>query len=153
MPDMSHSHDTHTLTRDLTASADTVFAAFSDAKARATWSCPSPDLNMSMSHADFRPGGQDTSICGPGPAEGFAVETHYHAITAPSTILSTEILRMGNDIATISLVTIQITPLASGSQISVTLQSTSPGGPDDIAEVQQGWQAALENLAQYLTSG
>ena len=149
---MSHNHDTHTLTRDLTAAPETVFAAFSDDKARAIWTGPSEDLNMSMSHADFSAGGRDQSICGPGPAEGVVVDTHYHAITPPSAILSTEILRMGPDIACISLVTIQITAKGDGSQISVTLQSTTPDDPANITEVQQGWQAALENLAQYLAN-
>lgn len=150
---MSHSHDTHTLTRDLAAAPETVFAAFSDAKARGIWTYPSPDLNMAMTHADFREGGSDTSLCGPGPAEGVSVETLYHAITAPSAILSTEILRVPGSIECISLVTIQIAPQQSGSRISVTLQSTSPTDAANITEVQQGWMAALENLAEYLNSG
>ncbi len=153
MPKMPHAHETHTLHRDLAADPATVFAAFSDAKARAIWTSPSPDLNMTLQQADFREGGRDLSICGPGPAEGVAVETHYHAITANSAILSTEILRMPGSIECISLVTIQIEPRGAASRISVTLQSASPSDAANIAEVQQGWQAALENLAGHLANG
>ncbi len=146
---MSIHHATLTLERSLKASPAKVWNAYADPEARAVWGVPSPDINMSYQEADFRPGGRDLCVCGPGPAEGVTVEALYHAITPEAQIVSTEIIGMPGAPEAISLVTTQMAAADGGTQITVTIQVTSLAGPEMEAELRGGWEAALANLAAY----
>ena len=66
---------------------------------------------------------------------------------------SNDITIVSSDFAPLTSKTWRTEMKGDGTQISVTLQSTTPDDPANITEVQQGWQAALENLAQYLANG
>ncbi|MEO1789483.1 MAG: SRPBCC domain-containing protein [Pseudomonadota bacterium] len=143
-------HGTFTLERSLAAAPARVWAAFAEAEARAIWGTPSPELNMTFSETDFRVGGRDLCICGPGPAEGVTVETHYHAIDPGHRIVSTELIGMPADPDGVSLVTVVMQPDGAGTALAVTVQSVSLGTEDSIAEIEGGWTAALGNLEAYL---
>ncbi|MEL6645359.1 MAG: SRPBCC domain-containing protein [Pseudomonadota bacterium] len=143
-------HGTFTLERSLAAAPARVWAAFAEAEARAIWGIPDPALNMTFSGTDFRVGGRDLCLCGPGPAEGVTVETLYHAIDPGHRIVSTELIGMPADPDGASLVTVMMAPDGDGTALTVTVQSVSLGEDDSIAEIEGGWTAALGNLERYL---
>lgn len=147
---MTTRHGTVTLNRTLKAAPARVWAAFADPEARAAWSIPSPDLNMRFAEADFRVGGRDLCVCGPGPAEGVTVETVYHAIDPETRMVSTEVIGMPAAPGAASLVTVALAPVGEGTALAVTLQSVSLGTDDMLAEVRDGWEGALTNLDGYL---
>ena len=63
-------HATIALNHVYPASAERVFAAFADPRARAEWSAPSNDT-LVYEEADFREGGRDVFRCGPPQALKF----------------------------------------------------------------------------------
>ncbi len=146
-------HDTHVLNRQFKATPEAVFAAFEDPKARAIWSPPTPEINLAFKEADFREGGRDLCICGPGPAEGVAVETFYHSIARPSRIVFTETISDPSQMAGASLVTVEISPDGGGAALKLTLQIVSLGEENMVDEVFGGWTASLGNLERYLADG
>ena len=144
-------HGTLTFERQLKKPPATVFKAFADPEARGVWSPPTPELNMTFSETDFRPGGRDLCVCGPGPAEGVTVETMYHAIVDGQQIVMTEIIGTPDGAETVALVTTEFAARGPGTDLRVTVQGVSLGDEDGLAEMEGGWTAALENLERYLT--
>ncbi|MEM1065482.1 MAG: SRPBCC domain-containing protein [Pseudomonadota bacterium] len=146
---MTVHHATLTLERSLKAPPAKVWNAYADPDARSVWGVPSPDINMTFQEADFRAGGRDLCVCGPGPAEGVTVETLYHSIEHEARIVTTEIIGMPGAPDAVTLVTVQFAATANGTQLTVTIQATSLAGPEMEAELRGGWEAALANLAAY----
>ncbi|MEM9342551.1 MAG: SRPBCC domain-containing protein [Pseudomonadota bacterium] len=143
-------HGTLTFERQLKKPPATVFKAFADTDARSIWAPPTPDLNMTYSESDFRTGGRDLCVCGPGPAEGVTVETLYHAITEGRQIVMTEIIGTPDGAETVALVTTELSARSTGTELKVTIQGVSLGEMDGLAEMEGGWTAALANLERYL---
>ncbi len=147
---MTTLHDTLVLERTFKAAPEAVFNAFADPKARAVWGPPMPEINMSFKEADFREGGRDVCICGPGPAEGVTVETLYHAIAKPTRIVFTETISAPDQMEGASLVTVEVAVAGPGAALKVTLQVVSLGEENTVDEVHGGWTASLGNLERYL---
>ena len=147
---MTTRHGTLTFERSLKAAPTRVWAALSEPEARATWGPPTPELNMAFEHADFRVGGRDLCVCGPGPAEGVTVETFYHAIDPETRIVFTEVIGMPSAPEGASLVTVALAPEADGTALKITLQVVSLGEEDMLAEMEGGWGSSLGNLEAYL---
>ena len=136
--------------RQIAHPATRVFGAFSDPEARAIWTPPTPDLNMGYAETDFRPGGKDLCICGPGPAEGIRVETYYHEIQPDRRIVSTETIGFEGAPEAVSLVTAEFTETGGATDLTVIIQVTNLSEEDMERELNEGWTASLENLARYL---
>lgn len=149
---MTEALDTLRFDRRFSRAPTEVFAAFAETDARATWGPPTPDLGMHFTEADFRVGGRDLCVCGPGPAEGVEVLTLYHAITEPSLIVFTEILRVGGTPTSAALVTVDIAADGDGTALNLAVQISGFGDPDAIPEMTAGWTASLENLSAYLAA-
>ncbi len=143
-------HETLTLERQLAHPPATVFAAFQDPEARAIWSPPSPEMNMTFTETAFEVGGRDLCVCGAGPAEGVTVDTLYHAIETDTRIVFSEAIGMPGAPEAVSLVTVTMAPKASGTTLSVVIQITDLSGGSVVPEVKGGWTTSLGNLETYL---
>lgn len=147
---MTTRHGTLTFDRTLNAAPSSVWAAFAEPEARATWGPPTPEINMAFKHADFRVGGRDLCVCGPGPAEGVTVETYYHAIDPETRIVFTEVIGMPAAPEGASLVTVALAAEGGGTALKITLQVVSLGEEDMLADLEGGWGSSLGNLEDYL---
>lgn len=105
---------------------------------------------MRFERSDFRVGGSELCICGPGPAEGVRVETFYHSIEDDRRIIFTEAIGMEGAPESVCLVTVELEENGKVTELRIVVQATSIGGAEMISEVKGGWTASLDNLAAYL---
>ncbi|QUS54679.1 SRPBCC family protein [Pseudovibrio brasiliensis] len=143
-------HDTIIIREKLEASAEEVFAAWEDPKARMVWGVPSDDEAIAFLENDFRVGGLDVHQCGQKGDLRFRVETRYQDIRRPDLLLFTERVSTGDMLLSASLITVVLKELGSATELGVTVQVTSMVGADMIEATRGGWQASLARLAGYL---
>ena len=140
--------DTLIVTRDIACPPARLFALMTDREARQTWGAPDDRTVMRIDAFDLRPGGHELSVCGPAEAPEFQVRMDFHVIDAPSRLIGTETLDLGEGPAAISLVTHEIAAEGAGSRLTVTIQAASLVGPDMMDGYREGWTGALGNLAR-----
>ncbi|MFS8182330.1 SRPBCC family protein [Pseudovibrio denitrificans] len=143
-------HDTIIIREKLGASAEEVFAAWEDPKARVVWGVPSDDEAIAFLENDFRVGGLDVHQCGQKGDLRFRVETRYHDIRRPDLLLFTERVSTGDMLLSASLITVAMKEQDNATELSVTVQVTSMVGMDMIEATRGGWQASLVRLSGYL---
>ena len=88
-------HATIVLERDISASADRVFAALADPRERASWGVPSDTAVLIYDATDFRVGGADHFRCGSRDDPKFHGHTVYTAIVPGQSIVSSETVTVG----------------------------------------------------------
>lgn len=142
-------HGTLSFERALNHDPHRVFAAFAEVDARAAWAPPSPDFAMTFRETDFRVGGRDICVCGPGPTEGVTVETLYHVIEQDRRILFTEVVGYPGAPEAVGLVSVELTLKQGATQMKVTVQLTGLS-PDAERDIGSGWAASIDNLERYL---
>ncbi len=146
------SHDTITIKRTLKAPIENVFAAWANPEARALWGRPSDDEGFKHLETDFRVGGTDIGLCGPKDDLRYRVETKYHDIRSPHTILSTETISTEGSLLSISLISVHFAETGNQVDLTLTIQISSLVGEQMIEGNKAGWPAALDNLARYLNA-
>lgn len=139
-------HDTLTLTRDIACSPERLFHVMTDRDLRQKWSAPDNESVVIIDRFDCRPGGREETRCGPKDAPEFNTIGDFHVVT-PEFLCFTETLVIGGQPTSISLCSHEITASSGGSHLRVTLQITSLAGPDMFKDYNNGWSAALDNLA------
>ena len=144
-------HATVTLEHSYSAPVERVFSEFADPVARARWSAPSED-ELVYDEADFQIGGKDVFRCGPKGDLKFRGETHYLAIVANASVVSSETVDVDGQRVAAALTTLDFEPTESGTNLKVTIQVVSFVGPDMIRSYESGNKSALENLARHLSS-
>lgn len=140
--------ETLVLERDIKTSPDRLFALMSDPAARRIWSAPSEDVVIEIDESDIRPGGREVARCGPKEAPDFTATSDFHLVSAPGRFVLSETLTVGGELLSVSLVTQEIQPTATGSALKVTLQIVSVSGPDTIGGYSEGWAGALDALTR-----
>lgn len=139
--------ETIVMERTYRASPARVFAAWSDAGARARWGRPSPDVIIVYDKADFRVGGLDDSRCGTPDDLRFRAVVRYLEITQDRRIIFAEHVSEAGVSRGAALITVDITPDGAGARLTLTLQVSSIDGPGMLQGYRQGWEPALDNLA------
>lgn len=151
MTDPALLHDTITIKKTINASTREVFNAWADPAARSEWGPPSEDEAIEFVENDFRIGGRDVSWCGQKGNLGFRVETLYYDIRPPERLLFTERVSMGDNLLSVSLVTVVLSDSGGTTTLGLTVQIASLVGEGMISGNRVGWEAALTNLDLYLT--
>ena len=141
-------HDTLTFERDYPASPARVYAAFSSPEARARWAVPEGDV-MTYDQADFSVGGYDVCRCGSPGALVNTINTRYLDIVPRERIVTAERTDRDGSLLGVSLNTLELIPLLSGTRLKMTIQL---GVSDARARqgYQAGWSVVLEQLNQEL---
>ena len=145
-------HATIKLEHWYSAPPERVFSEFADPVSRARWSAPSND-ELIYDEADFRVGGKDAFRCGPKGDLRFFGETHYLHIVPNERVVSSETVDVDSQRLAVALTTFDFEPRDGGTNLTVTVQVVSFGGPDMIHGYESGNKSALKNLSQYLGSG
>jgi uncharacterized protein YndB with AHSA1/START domain len=143
-------YETLTLTRDITCSPAQLFRTMTDRELRQKWSAPDDDSVVVIDAFDCRPGGRETTRCGPTEAPEFSTIGDFHVVT-PEFLSFTETLIAGGETLSISLCSHEVSATDTGCHLRVTLQITSLAGPDLFSEYSQGWSAALDKLSLLAT--
>jgi uncharacterized protein YndB with AHSA1/START domain len=149
MTDRHVLHATFTLEPSYPAAPARVFAAWADPAAKARWFA-GPEVAHEL---DFRVGGRETAsraAAGQNPALRF--ESVYHDIVADERIVYSGQLFAGDQLATVSLTTVEFRPGRQGTQIVLTEQGTFLDGFEDPSWREEGTRQQLAALAAELSS-
>jgi uncharacterized protein YndB with AHSA1/START domain len=150
MTDRHVLHATFTLEPSYPAPLSRVFAAWADPAAKARWFA-GPDAQHAL---DFRIGGRETAYR---PADGnqpaLTFESVYHDIVSDERIVYSSTLSAGDQVATVSLTTVQFRAAAGGTQLMLTEQGTFLDGYEDPSWREEGTSQQLAALAAELTEG
>jgi uncharacterized protein YndB with AHSA1/START domain len=140
-------HATIVMERTYNASPPRVFAAWESPEARARWSAPTPDITIRYEEADFREGGRDVVRCiEPGGAD-FVAHVHYLDIRQDRRLVFAEAVSNGSLRVSAALISVELSQAGAGTRLALTLQIASFDGSGMEAGYQEGWSAALDNLA------
>ncbi|MFB6988097.1 SRPBCC family protein [Streptomyces sp. NPDC056178] len=146
MTDHVVTHATFTLERLYTASPATVFAAWAAPEAKARW-FSGPDAEHEL---DFRVGGREVNRGRSGGGPVLTFESWYRDIVQDERIVYTSTLSEGQDLATVSLTTVEFLPEGGGTRLLLTEQSTFLDGREEPSWREQGTGKWLDALAAEL---
>ncbi|MCF2869666.1 SRPBCC domain-containing protein [Octadecabacter sp. G9-8] len=138
--------DTFTYTRDIALSPARLWPLLTNADMRAIWGAPDQDVTLETLSSDVRVGGTDHQRCGPADAPDFESYTRWYNLNEPTDAVYTETIEAGGMALGASLVTLQVTPNASGATLCVTVAVSSFVGADMIGEFKGGWDGSMANL-------
>ncbi|MFI7611178.1 SRPBCC family protein [Nonomuraea terrae] len=139
---MTVTHATFTLQRTYPAEPAKVFAAWADPETKARWFAPGGGHEL-----EFRVGGREINRSPAGESgKPLTFESWYRDIVAGSRIVYTSCLYGGDDLATVSLTTVEFAPADDGTLLTLTEQATFLDGREDPSWRRQGtgdWLDAL----------
>ncbi len=135
-----------TFNRALPLPPDQLWHLLTDAETRGLWNAPGEGMVMDVVSSDFKTGGLERHRCGSADAPEFEVETRWYRIDAPTDAVFTETVEIGGSPIATSLVTYRLLPVATGSDLHITVAISSFVGAEAEAEFKAGWEAGLNNL-------
>lgn len=141
-------HTTLVMERTYSASPSRVFNAWSDLESRKRWSAPAPHMRIDYEQADFREGGRDVSRCIEPGIEDYVADVRYIDIRRDQRIVFAEEVSHGNRRQAAALISVELTPKGDATHLLLTMQVASFDGTNMEAGYDQGWTAALNNLAK-----
>ena len=149
---MQHNERDFEITKQVDASIEDVFRAFTEAGQIAGWWGPE-GYHVTDVTSDPRPGGEFRLVMR-GPEEpGQLVEGTYREVSAPSRIVA-EISAAAPDGSPLvrAILTIDLAPASSGTEIHLSAHGTafSPKGGGMLAGMQEGWASSLTSLERFL---
>jgi uncharacterized protein YndB with AHSA1/START domain len=148
MTDRHVLHATFTLQPSYPATPTRVFTAWAAPAAKARWFA-GPEAEHEL---DFRVGGRETARrAADGNRPALTFESVYHDIVPDERIVYSSSLFVGDQLATVSLTTIQFRPVADGTQLVLTEQGTFLDGYEDPDWREEGTSKQLAALAAELT--
>jgi uncharacterized protein YndB with AHSA1/START domain len=153
MTERSVEHDTFTLERNYGAAPPKVFAAWADPAAKARWFRGPEEWEAGPYELDFRVGGREVSSGGP---QGGPVHTYnavYLDIVPDTRIIYAYDMYMDETRISVSLATVQLEPVATGTRLTLTEHGAFLDGLDFAAQRKQGTGSLLDALGQALQAG
>ncbi len=145
-------HDTFVLERAYPTGPERVFAAFADTATKRRWFAESSGHDVESFEMDFRVGGAERARYrfrpdGPFPDVSMSSDGIYLEITPDRRIVLAHSMAMDGRIFSASLVTIELLPTATGTDLICTHQGAFFEGADGPAMRKEGWRLLLEQLA------
>ena len=148
-------HGAFTITRELPHAVERVYAAWSDAKAKAAWfSGPSGQWTPLEREMDFRVGGRERAR-GRWTKSGVVTDfqAHYLDIVPLRRIVYAYNMHVDEKKISVSLATIQLESLAAKrTRMTVTEQGAFLDGYDDAGSREHGTGALMDALAKSLST-
>lgn len=141
-------HATMVLERTYKAAPARVFAAWESVKAREQWAAPNDNVRVRYTEADFREGGLDVTACVESDGKTFDTRNFYLSIERETRIVFTEQIFQEGFQLSAAIVSVEFEAAGAGTRQVVTLQIASFVGDDMVHGYDQGWTAALDQLAK-----
>jgi uncharacterized protein YndB with AHSA1/START domain len=148
-------HGTFVIERDYPKPADQVFAAFSTAAAKRAWFRPPAEWAMEPAEFDFTVGGAErhVSVSPDGIRHGY--DGRYVDIVTDARIVFSYAMDYNGERLSVSLVTVEFAPTASGTHMTFTEQGAYflDGDRDQIVAGREwGTRIGLDQLDGYLAA-
>jgi len=145
MTDRCVVHSTFTLERVYQTPIDRVFAAWADPSVKARWFSPAGPHEL-----DFRVGGREVNRGRDQDGQVLTFESHYHDIVVAQRLVYTSTLSVEENVVTVSLTTVELTPDGEGARLVLTEHGAFLDGYEQPAWREQGTGAWLDALAAEL---
>jgi uncharacterized protein YndB with AHSA1/START domain len=144
-------HGTFVIERELPHPPERVYAAWSDAKAKAAWfSGPSGQWTPLEREMDFRVGGRERAKGQWNSGVVTDFQAHYLDIVPLRRIVYAYNMHVDEKKISVSLATIELEPTAKGTRMKVTEQGAFLDGYDDAGSREHGTGALMDALAKSL---
>jgi uncharacterized protein YndB with AHSA1/START domain len=145
-------HDSFSIERTYPVAPERVFAAWTTVEAKAQWFGNEEGIEpVGEQTLDFRVGGREHFSA---KAEGklFDFDAIYYDIVDNERIVWSYDMRMDGRRISVSVATVQISPVAGGSRLVMTEQGAYLDGLDTNDQRREGTEQFLDNLAGFLAT-
>lgn len=147
MTESSVTHATFTVKRDYDASPTRVFAAFADPAIKARWFAGPDEWTTTEYELDFRVGGQEVNSGGPRGGPLHTMHAQYYDIVPERRIVFAYEMQLDQTRLSVSLATVELMAMGSGTRLTFTEQGAFLDGYDDPAGRERGTRDLLDALA------
>jgi len=149
MTERSVTHGTFTIDRSYPATPVRVFAAFTDANAKARWFCDPDDPQTDGYELDFRVGGGERFVSKHESAT-YRYESRYCDIVPDQRIVLTYEMYADDARMSVSVATVEITPDGAGAHLTYTELGAFLDGIDKSEYREHGTRELLDKLGETL---
>lgn len=150
MKERSVQHATFVIERRYDATPARVFAAWSQADAKARWFRGPDEAAPPKSDFDFRVGGRERSRGRVPNGPTYSFDALYQDIVPNQRIVYSYDMHLDDRRISVSVATIELVPDGSGTRLVVTEQGAYLDGLDQPAQREQGTRELLEKLGAEL---
>jgi len=154
MQQLSVIHSTFVIERSYPTAPERVFAAFADPAKKRRWFLEGGNNEVLEFEMDFRVGGSERAriLYKEGPIQGMTIsnDIRYQDIVPNSRVVTTYNMTLGDKRISVSLLTLELVPTETGTDLILTHQGAYFEGADGPQMREQGWRHLLERLAKEL---
>jgi uncharacterized protein YndB with AHSA1/START domain len=152
MTDLSVTHTTFVIERTYPVGPSSVFAAFADPELKERWFTMPPDWVDTEHTLDFRVGGRETNRGGPEGGLVHLFDARYQDIVENERIVYAYDRHLDEQLISVSLATIELAGVGSGTRMIFTEQGAFLDGLEDPAEREHGTNLMVDALGAALES-
>jgi uncharacterized protein YndB with AHSA1/START domain len=151
MEQPSVTHNTFVIERSYHATPERVFNAFADPAKKRRWFVEGERHDVEQYELDFRVGGQEKArlrFREGSPIAGLVLtnDTSYQDIVPDRRLVFASTMALREKCVSVSLVTIELLPSATGTDLICTHQGAFFEGGDGPEMRQEGWRKLLDRL-------
>ncbi|MFJ6013770.1 SRPBCC family protein [Streptomyces sp. NPDC092952] len=146
MTDPRTTHSTFSLERHYPAPPARVFSAWSDPRSKAGWFSGADAAH----ELDFRVGGREVNRARRADGPELVFESYYRDIVPDRRLVYTSTLSVGDELATVSLTTVEFHPEDTGTLLVLTEQGAFLSGDEEPDWRERGTGTWLDALGTFL---